>query len=74
MTIPLEILLLVVSTVVGFVFKVVFGLITRNEEKSDEADRRTHEEIEKSRNNERELYKENSDIRERLARLEAKQC
>jgi hypothetical protein len=37
MNIPSEFLQLALMAVIGFVFKVVFGLIAKNESKSDEA-------------------------------------
>ena len=73
MNIPSEFLQLALIAVIGFVFKVVFGLIAKNESKSDEADVRVEQEIkdlrgelkqmdDRYRSNDRELYKQTSDL------------
>ena len=49
MNIPNGVIELTVTGVVGFIFKVVFGLIQKNETKSDDADRRLEEEIKELR-------------------------
>ena len=67
MNIPQGFLELAIGGVIAFVFKVVIGLITKNEQKSDEADQRLEGEIknlhremkeveQRYRNNDRELY------------------
>jgi len=62
---------LAVGAVIGFVFKVVVGLINKNEVKSDEAnhkqDARSDQIEHRTRNNDRELYKEIAVIREKIA-------
>ena len=61
---------------IGFVFKVVFGLINKNEEKSDESDRRINNDLKDMRSelkdlerkfveNDRELYVQTGVIREK---------
>ena len=55
MQIPNGAIEVVVTGVVGFIFKVVFGLIQKNEQKSDEADRRLEEEIKETRKEMRAL-------------------
>ena len=55
MQIPSGIIELTVSAVVGFIFKVVFGLIAKNENKSDEADLRLENEIKETRKEMRAL-------------------
>lgn len=73
---------LAISAVVGFVFKVVFGLISKNELKSDEADQRIEAEIkqlrreireaeDRYRSNDRELYKQCSDLDSRVETIRA---
>ena len=62
--------------IVGFVFKVVFGLISKNEEKSDIADEK-HESSIKEMNekfiaNDRDLYEKIADLRERMSKAETK--
>jgi len=67
MNIPQGFLELAVGGVIAFVFKVVIGLISKNEQKSDEADQRLEQEIkalhremkeveQRYRLNDRELY------------------
>ena len=78
MNIPAGVLELTVTAVVGFVFKVVFGLITKNEEKSDEADKRLSDEIkelrlelkesdERHRQHENDLFNRSANAREDMA-------
>jgi hypothetical protein len=73
----------IVGGTVGFIFKVVFGLIAKNEEKSDEADRRLQEEIkdvreemramdERHRQHENDLFNRSADAREAVAYMRAK--
>ena len=80
MNVPEGVIELTVVSVVGFVFKVVFGLITKNEQKSDEADQRLENEIRTLRNemretesrhrqNENALFEKSADIRESVAHL-----
>ena len=45
MTIPLEIIVAILGAIIGFVFKVVFGLIAKNDDECNKADER----IEKAR-------------------------
>jgi hypothetical protein len=82
MNIPQGFLELGIAAIIGFVFKVVFGLITKNEQKSDEADLRIEAEIkqlrremremdDRYRTNDRELYKQCSDIYSELSGLRA---
>ncbi len=54
MNVPDGVIELTVASVVGFVFKVVFGLISKNEQKSDEADLRLEGEIKSLRKDMRE--------------------
>lgn len=67
MEIPLGIIEAVVAATVAFVFKVVFGLIDKNERKSDDSDRRIVEDLKETHqalkelerkfiSNDRELY------------------
>lgn len=74
MNIPQGFIELFIVGVISFVFKVVFGLITKNENKSDEADRRIETEIkhlraemhnldQRHRENENSLFEKASDIR-----------
>jgi hypothetical protein len=83
MTIPDNYLELGIAAIVGFVFRVVFGLISKNELKSDEADQRLHEEIrnvrkemkeveERYRGNDITIFEKLSDLRERVTRVEDK--
>jgi hypothetical protein len=69
--------------VVGFCLRVIFGLITKNEDKSDEADRRIEDEIkalrreskeveERYRQNDRSLYEICGNLQSKFAKLEAK--
>jgi flagellar capping protein FliD len=66
----------IIGGVVAFVFKVVFGLITKNEVKSDEQDRRLEGELkqmdERYRNNDRELYRQCSDLNGSIKSIEAR--
>lgn len=75
MEIPISVVQAVVSTGFLFVFKVVFGLINKNEVKSDEHDRRLEEKLRETKfeikelerkfvSNDRELYKEVGHLRE----------
>ena len=78
MNVPDGVIELTVASVVGFVFKVVFGLIAKNEEKSDEADNRLQDEIkelreemraenERHRQHENNLFEKAADVREDVA-------
>lgn len=80
MNVPDGVIELTVASVVGFVFKVVFGLISKNEQKSDEADLRLEGEIkslrkdmreenERHRKNENALFEKSADIRESVAEM-----
>ena len=82
MNIPDGVIELTVVGVISFVFKVVVGLITKNEQKSDEADARITEEIKEHgqwiknvddahKNNEHKIFDKLSDQGERIAHLEA---
>jgi hypothetical protein len=79
--IPQGFLELGVSLAVAFVFKVVFGSMEKNEQKSDAADIRLHGELndirqdirqveERFRNNDRDIYQQVADLRERVTRCE----
>lgn len=63
-----------IGFIVGFIFKVVFGLIEKNKQISDEADHRLRDDVKESdsrhRNHEVEIYKLLGDTRERLAYME----
>lgn len=83
MTIPEGIVELTVVGIVGFIFRTVFGLIGKNEAKSDEADQRLEGEIKDLRNevktvesrgrdNDRDHYKTEAKIREDVAFLKGK--
>ena len=82
MNVPLEIIVAgmagvftIAGAVIAFVFKVVFGLIVKNEMKSDEADVRIEHSVSalslKSTNNDRELYQKLSDAMILIARLQS---
>jgi hypothetical protein len=82
MNVPLEIIVAgmagvftIAGAVIAFVFKVVFGLIVKNEMKSDEADVRIEQSVlalsTKSTNNDRELYQKLSDAMILIARLQS---
>ena len=82
MNIPDGLLELGIGGVVGFSVKVLFGLIRKNEIKSDEADARIHQEIkdvrqemkeieERYRNNDRDLYQADGDLKVMVAELKA---
>ena len=66
----------VFTLIVGFIFKVVFGLIGKNETKSDRADARLEREIEKVeekfRANDYTLFERMADVESRLAAHDAK--
>jgi hypothetical protein len=88
MHIPIEFIVLAltgffafVGAVISFVFKICFGLINKNEVKSEEGDQRLEKKSdehrlemkeieERYRANDRELYKENADLREFKAKIE----
>jgi len=81
MNIPEGTLNLIIGGVFGFSTKVLFGLIGKNELKSDEADLRLHKEISsvrsemkemdtKYRSNDRELYGAIAHLRERITIVE----
>jgi hypothetical protein len=83
MNIPEGIIELTVVSVVGFIFKVVFGLIGKNEQKSDEADQRLEGEIKtlrtemrdtenRHRENENSLFEKSADQREDVAEIKAR--
>jgi len=83
MNIPLELivagftgLFALGAGIVGFFFRVVFGLVAKNEAKSDEADRRLEGEMrtmdERYRSNDRELYKQCSSIAAELEGINAR--
>ena len=65
MNVPEGVIELTVASVVGFVFKVVFGLIAKNEKKSEDEDRRLETEI-------KELRQEMNDKDEKRTRNEHK--
>ena len=82
MNVPLEIIVAgmagvftIAGAVIAFVFKVVFGLIVKNEMKSDEADVRIEHSVlalsAKSTNNDRELYQKIADSNIRVAKIQA---
>lgn len=82
MNIPQGFIELFIVSVVGFVFKVVFGLVSKNEQKSDEADRRLEEEIkqlhrdmrdifQQIKSNEHKIFDSIKDISVQVARSEA---
>lgn len=75
MNIPDGVVELTVGAVVGFIFKVVFGLIEKNKQISDEEDHRLRDEIravrqelkesdERHRQNENQLFEKIADTRE----------
>lgn len=81
MNIPQGFLELGVSLAVAFIFKVVFGSMEKNEQKSDDADMRLHGEInntrkdireveQRFRDNDRDIYQQISELRERVTRCE----
>ena len=68
---------------VTFVFKVVFGLISKNEQKSEAEDRRLEAEIkelraemkeveERYRSNDRDLYRSVGEVKESLAEMKGR--
>lgn len=83
MSIPEGLLELAIGGIIAFIFKVVFGLIAKNEAKSDEADHRIEAMIQevharmnamddKYRANDRELYKQSSDLNAEIKGLQAR--
>ena len=83
MNIPDGIIELTVASVIGFIFKVVFGLIAKNEKKSEDEDRRLELEIkelrqemrettERHRQNENALFEKAADLRESVAYMKGK--
>lgn len=72
MNVPDGIIELTVVSVVGFVFKVVFGLIGKNEKKSEEEDKRLEEEIKDLRRETRDLSERHRLNENDLFRLSAK--
>ena len=82
MNIPLELIVAglagvfaISGAVIAFVFRVVFGLISKNEHKSDEADVRIEATIsamdDRYRSNDRELYQKTADSNVRVAKIQA---
>lgn len=75
MNIPDGTVELAVGLTVGFVFKVVFGLIGKNEDKSDLADTGLNAKLEKLddryRDNDRELYERTSTLAAEVQVLKA---
>lgn len=75
MTIPIEFMVAGLTGIIAFVFQVVFGLIRKNEHKSDEADIRLEATIkamdDRYRSNDRELYQKTADVNVSVAKLEA---
>ena len=82
MNIPLELIVAgmagiftIAGAVIAFVFRVVFGLIVKNELKSDEADVRIDHGVValsvKSTTNDRELYQKIADLTAIVAKLQA---
>jgi signal transduction protein with GAF and PtsI domain len=78
MEIPPSVLQALAAGIIAFVFRVVFGLINKNEEKSDASDRRIEDAIKELRHeikdlerkfvaNDRELYVQVGEIRETQA-------
>ncbi len=66
---------MIVTAVVGFVFKVVFGLIGKNEDKSDEKDTALDKKLDKFddryRENDRELFERTSSLAAEVKVLKA---
>ena len=82
MNIPLELIVAglagvftIAGAVIAFVFRVVFGLISKNEHKSDDADIRIEGTIsamdDRYRSNDRELYQKTADSNVRVAKIQA---
>lgn len=75
MNIPAGIVELTIAAVVGFVFKVVFGLIGKNEDKSDLADTGLNAKMDKIddryRDNDRELYERTAELAAEVKVLKA---
>lgn len=75
MTIPIEFMVAGLTGVIAFVFQVVFGLIRKNEHKSDEADIRIENTIksmdDRYRSNDRELYQKVADGNVKIAQIQA---
>ena len=76
MEVPISIIQAIVTAAIAFVFRVVFGLINKNEQKSDASDRRIDDSIKEMRQelkelerkfvtNDRELYVQVGEIREK---------
>lgn len=81
MNLPESAVELAVAAVIGFVFKVTFGLISKNEVKSEEGDNRLENQIRdladrigqvegRGRDNDRDLYSLVSKIESRLSYLD----
>lgn len=75
MTIPIEFMVAGLTGVIAFVFQVVFGLIRKNEAKSDDADIRIENTIkamdDRYRSNDRELYQKVADSNVKVAQIQS---
>ena len=75
MTIPLEIIVAILGAIIGFVFKVVFGLIAKNDDECNKAEERIEKTIkemdDRYRSNDRELYQKVADANVNTAKIQA---
>ena len=75
MTIPLEIIVAILGAIIGFVFKVVFGLIAKNDDECNKTEERIEKTIkemdDRYRNNDRELYQKVADANVNTAKIQA---